>query len=271
MKTKLAFATLAGLTLLFSACSKDNVTDDVTTVKSSELSVFSDPSSICTYDGVLTAADSASLMAMREEEKLAHDVYVTFYETYGETIFQNIANSEEMHTSAVLNLINGYGLSDPALEGVGNFNDPAFADLFIQLTAEGAVSLVDALKTGAKIEDLDINDLMGLLDETENSDLQKVYLSLLRGSGSHLRAFVTALASLGESYEPQYISTETYDEILSGTNGKYGQGNGQNGSQGNGQRNGQGSNNSYGGSNGTGVCDSTQTGSTSSGGNGYGR
>jgi hypothetical protein len=39
---------------------------------------------------------------MREEEKLAHDVYMTLYEKWGQQIFKNIAASEETHTNAVL-------------------------------------------------------------------------------------------------------------------------------------------------------------------------
>jgi len=43
-----------------------------------------------------------SLLQMREEEKLAHDVYMALYEKWGKQIFSNIAASEETHTNAVL-------------------------------------------------------------------------------------------------------------------------------------------------------------------------
>ena len=48
---------------------------------------------------------------MREEEKLAHDVYVTLYAQWGLPIFQNISQSEQTHTDAVKTLIDRYGLS----------------------------------------------------------------------------------------------------------------------------------------------------------------
>ena len=53
-------------------------------------------------------------MHMREEEKVARDVYLEFYEIYGNVIFKNIADSEQKHMDAVLALIVGYGLDDPA-------------------------------------------------------------------------------------------------------------------------------------------------------------
>ena len=64
--------------------------------------------------GTLTADEIAGLQFMREEEKLAHDVYVTFYQQYGLTIFNNIASSEATHMAAVKTLLDRYGIADPA-------------------------------------------------------------------------------------------------------------------------------------------------------------
>ncbi len=61
----------------------------------------------------LTEAEVEGLLYMREEEKLAHDVYVTLYGIWGTPVFQNIANSEQTHTEAVKNLLDIYGLEDP--------------------------------------------------------------------------------------------------------------------------------------------------------------
>jgi hypothetical protein len=44
--------------------------------------------------------EAASLQFMREEEKLAHDVYVTLYEQWGLRVFNNISRSEQQHTEA---------------------------------------------------------------------------------------------------------------------------------------------------------------------------
>ena len=39
----------------------------------------------------VSPAEAASLQFMREEEKLAHDVYVTLYEQWGLRVFNNIS------------------------------------------------------------------------------------------------------------------------------------------------------------------------------------
>lgn len=50
-------------------------------------------SSIAT-NNILNAAEIEGLLFMREEEKLAHDVYLALYAKWGLPIFQNIAQSE---------------------------------------------------------------------------------------------------------------------------------------------------------------------------------
>ncbi len=265
MKTNFVLTALAGLTLLFASCSKsDDAIDSILAgsdeIKSTEMSALLGDS--CDFTATLSEDEIAGLLTMREEEKLAHDVYVTFFDTYGEAIFQNIANSESMHMEAILNLITGFGLEDPVLEGTGNFSNEVFSGLYTQLVGQGE-DLVAALKVGAYIEELDINDLVTIMGEIENTDLLRVYGNLERGSGSHLRAFVKVLNSLGYEYTPKILSGDDFDTIMSGSNGRNGQGSGYGTNNGNGQGNG----NNYAGSNGTGVCDSTQTGSN---GNQYG-
>jgi hypothetical protein len=49
----------------------------------------------------LTPEEINNILFMREEEKLAKDVYLTLYEIWGLQIFQNIAESEQRHMDAV--------------------------------------------------------------------------------------------------------------------------------------------------------------------------
>ena len=46
-----------------------------------------------------------------------------------------------------------------------------------------------------------------------NSDVERVYQNLLRGSRNHLRAFASQLEALGETYEAQFLSQEQFDAI----------------------------------------------------------
>lgn len=167
--------------------------------------------------GALNDAEKAGLLLMREEEKLAHDVYQAFYETWGKQIFSNIAQSEQTHTDAVLALLKHYGIADPALPEAGVFADAELQALYNDLVAEGSSSLVAAYTIGATVEDLDIADLERLMNETTNSDILTVYDNLQRGSRNHLRAFNRQLvASTGADYEPQYISAEAFAAIIAG-------------------------------------------------------
>ena len=164
----------------------------------------------------LTDAEVEGLLYMREEEKLAHDVYITLYNVWGTPVFQNIANSEQTHTEAVKTLLDSYGLEDPAVSApVGVFVNADLQALYDDLVAWGSQSLADALKVGAAIEEIDILDLKANLATLTALDIQQVYENLLFGSENHLRAFTSVLAQqTGEVYEPQYMDQADYDAIV---------------------------------------------------------
>lgn len=186
-------------------------------------------------DSDITDEDAAALAFMREEEKLARDVYLTLYDVWGTAVFNNIASSEQTHMDAILMLMDHYDLADPASSNaVGQFANPDLQALYDQLVAVGSQSLPDALAVGAAIEEIDILDLDEYIEATTNPAILQVYGSLLAGSENHLRAFVPQLEQQsGESYTPQYMSQEQYATIMSAA-GSNGHGNsGQSGSQGN--------------------------------------
>jgi hypothetical protein len=158
-----------------------------------------------------------SLQYMREEEKLAHDVYVYLYDQWQVPIFHNISNAETVHTNAVLGLLELYGIEDPALPGFGEFSNPELQDLYNQLTETGSTSLIDALTVGATIEEVDIIDLDQAMDSCDVDTIDVVYSRLRRGSTHHLKAFVAWLSAQGVNYQPQFLSQEEFDEIINGT------------------------------------------------------
>jgi hypothetical protein len=181
----------------------------------------------------LSAEESAALLYMREEEKLAHDVYVTFYAKWGLPVFQNISQSEQTHTDAVKTLLDRYGLSDPASGAVGVFTNPDLQALYNDLVARGSQTLAEALKVGAEIEEIDILDLQERLSQTDNADIQQVFNNLLNGSHNHLRAFVSTLnTQTAKTYQPQYLGAEDYQTIISASMGRGGNGNGRGNGQG---------------------------------------
>lgn len=172
--------------------------------------------------GPLTTAEIDGLTYMREEEKLARDVYLALYDQWGQQTFTNIARSEQAHMNAIATLLDRYDIPDPAAgNDPGEFTNPDLQALYHQLVEQGNQSLADALKVGLAIEEIDIQDLLEELDAVAHSDIQRVYQGLKQGSENHLRAFATTLErQTGESYEPQVLDQETYDAILSANQGQ---------------------------------------------------
>ena len=165
--------------------------------------------------GELSEAEAATLLHMREEEKLARDVYTSLYGVWNHWAFERIAQSEQRHMDAVLGLMEKYDVADPVTDDTtGTFADIDMEALYEQMVATGAESLADALRVGATIEDLDIFDLLNAIPKADDEDLSTVYQNLLKGSRNHLRTFVYQLGVLGETYAPQYISDEDFAAIV---------------------------------------------------------
>jgi len=173
----------------------------------------------------LSPEEEATLLAMRVEEKLAHDVYVTLYDLWNMPIFLNISQSESRHTASIAKLLSAYNIPDSVDDSqIGVFEDPEIQKLYTDLIAQGSVSLADAYAVGATIEEMDIIDLEEALAETDNADLERVYSNLKNGSIHHLSAFSRAIENqTGTDYIPRLMTTEEYNQLTS-SRGNRGQG-----------------------------------------------
>lgn len=251
MKKILLFAILPLIVIfLFTACTTDNInqisedivsggsTDDV-----SEILQVDDEGNTRFDTGVLgkllneaTAAELSDeeisgIQFMLEEEKLARDVYKKLYEKWSQQSFLNISGSEETHINAVRSLAEKYEVNiDFYNDEIGEFTDEKLLGLYNDLVAQGSDSLLEALKVGALIEEIDIIDLEEYLDQTDNEDIKLVYQNLIRGSRNHLRSFVRTMTRQGQDYEPQRLGKTNYEEIINSENerGSTGQGGGMN-------------------------------------------
>ncbi len=163
----------------------------------------------------LDASEEIGLSKMREEEKLARDVYQVLYKKWNHLTFAQIARSEQQHMDSLKLLFDKYNLIDPITDSaVGVFTDPELQELYHSLVSRGEKSLVDALLVGATIEDLDIKDLYDLLEETDNSDIKIVYQNLVKGSRNHLRSFMYRLSLNNATYEAQFLTAAQIDDII---------------------------------------------------------
>lgn len=131
---------------------------------------------------------------MREEEKLARDVYQQLYEKWGLAVFTHIAASEEAHFTAVGRLLSRYNVPDPAAnQPAGTYNDPALTRLYAELMAKGNTSVAAALEVGVFIEKTDIAELEKAIAASDRPDIKRVYTNLMDASYNHLEAFETNL------------------------------------------------------------------------------
>lgn len=195
--------------------------------------------------GVLDIGEETHLIFMREEEKLARDVYLTLSEMYpSAAIFATIGeDSEQTHTDTVRDMLAKYGIPDPNPDAnnlpasIGVFTGADygwyFTDKFNALVGRGSQNLLEALYVGAFIEELDMLDIVGcpkIIVETDNgidagecgltytdeAALQIMYTHLLEGSKDHLRAYVKNIEEIigAGNYVAQVLTQAEVDAIL---------------------------------------------------------
>ena len=173
---------------------------------------------------VLTEEEIAEATYMREEEKVARDVYLTlaeyWYPVEGNsavvTSLINIAASEQTHMDTMEDILEKYDIPDPVDENEtsGVFTNPDLQDLHTQLVALGQATSFDALLVGGLIEETDIKDIQESIEVTTAKDIIKVYERLMCGSRNHLRSFAGHIAATQGSYVAQVLPQEEVDAII---------------------------------------------------------
>jgi hypothetical protein len=142
----------------------------------------------------LTDDEAAGLAYMREEEKLAQDVYARLADQYDARVFANIARSETQHMQTVKSYLDAFELADPAAgRAAGSFENDELQTLYEGLLSQGATSWEEAVAVGIAIERRDIADLEARIAATDRTDLTAMYENLLRASENHLDAFTRQL------------------------------------------------------------------------------
>jgi hypothetical protein len=170
----------------------DNTGTDTTDVVANETTETTETTETQGDETVTPEVDAlrTDLEYLRQEEKLARDVYLTLGETYSAQVFVNIPNSEQTHMDRVLELLEARGIADPvAGMDVGQFRDAFFNELFVDLVSQGLESREAAFGVGVAIEELDIKDIDERLAKNPPADVAEVYTSLRAGSVNHLAAF----------------------------------------------------------------------------------
>jgi hypothetical protein len=171
---------------------------------------------------LLSKREKDAITYMREEEKMARDVYDSMFNKWKVNPFGNIRKSEQVHMNRMEQLINTYQLQDPVKangDRPGIFTDALMKQYYQELIVLGSKTFTDALRAGGKIEELDIHDLDQRINETRQQDIIVAYEFLRNASYNHLRAFVRRLKMDGIIYEPEILSKQSFDTIIAGANG----------------------------------------------------
>ncbi len=225
IKEKLILSSMFLATALtISGCVATNEDNNTTVETNSSISSENGNNTQLTFENNLSEAEIKSLLFVREEEKLARDVYLTLNKIWSSSVkvFSNILISEQTHIDSVKNLLKIYNLTDPVTESqdanLGIFQNQELQELYNSLIAKGEKSIVDALQVGATVEDYDIFDIEEHMKNIDNLDILAVFDNLVKGSENHLRAFIKNLTNINGNYTPSYISQERYKLILASQN-----------------------------------------------------
>lgn len=140
--------------------------------------------------GTPSAQLATELNYLRQEEKLAHDLYVLADSLYGAQQFGNIAQAEVHHGQAINSLLAGYSMADPnAGQAEGVFTDPQIQKTYNELAARIRQSQDEAAQVGILAEKTDIADLKKTIDSSPPAAVKSTLSHLVTASERHLQAF----------------------------------------------------------------------------------
>lgn len=178
----------------------------------------------------LSENEKAGILLMREEEKMARDVYQSLNDKWDQMPFVHISESEINHMARMKLLIDKYQLKDPVEKNAdqrGVYENMMLKKLYEELTTSGKTSLEAAFRAGAKVEEVDIRDLKEAMANTSNAEIKSTYSDLINASENHLRAFVRNLKRLDVMYTPVVMNQAAFDAIINNQHGMgMGMGNG---------------------------------------------
>lgn len=220
-------ASAAVVVLATASCTKENpaveaeeimasgIQMSVLQVKSDGTTTFDMTTMSAPFDSTadLTASEIEYIYAVREDEKLARDLYYAFFNTYKLKAFENISKAEENHMKATERLLEYYGIEYPAAGERGKFANSVRQAQYDSLLQKGSTAL-EAFKVMAQYEEYNIvqykKDLAGIV----NPNVKIVIENLEKGSENHFKATIRQITALGGTYTAQLMTQEEYRAII---------------------------------------------------------
>jgi hypothetical protein len=163
----------------------------------------------------LNASERQDVLYLQESEKLEHDLYAKFAQQYTSVpIFASLEQATVPFMKVDDIILVRYGLTDPEKPTVGSFTSPALQNLYVNYMNTGSMSVLAALNSAAKSEDMHIADLQAAISRTDNEDVKFIYRQQLAFSQNNLRALVQWIKAFGGTYVPTYITPAYYSSII---------------------------------------------------------
>lgn len=223
MKTKVCMFALATFVLFMISCSSNEL--DVPDVSSEVqlLSVADDGVSTFVLNNVcpvftvtdpLTTDEIEFIYAVREDEKLAHNLYIYFVTQYPTARqLANIGNAEINHITTIERVFTYYEIDFPTLGQPGVFTDENRQAIYTRLTAQGS-TLHEAYQVMAALEEENIVIYSKVASELTNPNLQLIINNLAQSSENHFKVLVNQITAWGSIYTPTLLEASQYEEIL---------------------------------------------------------
>jgi hypothetical protein len=126
-----------------------------------------------------------TLRYIREEVKLARDLYGALSDIWGLEVFEKSAKGKQSLMDAVSDLLKSYGFDDPA-DDAGKFVDSDLQELYSYLIDQGKQSRSNAIDVTILIEQTVIADLNDVFLQIKEKDVYKVLALLKKDSENHL-------------------------------------------------------------------------------------
>jgi len=211
---------------LFS-CAKDTLSDNnaelmesgipvaLLDVKSDGVTTFNLAGETPPFDSTadLTADEIEFVYAVREDEKVARDLYTLFFEKYSLKVFSTIAKSESNHMRAVEILLDYYEIDFPIPGAYGVFEDSARQTIYDSLVIKGSTAL-EGFRVMAQMEEECVISYRNVLADITNSNIKIVIENLGKASENHFKAAIRQVTALGGTYSPKYMTQEEYNAII---------------------------------------------------------
>ena len=223
IKTLLA---ICAISLSLASCTKETnpntpeplvsaTPSDIIEVKSDGATTFALAGVTPAFDSTadLTADEIEFIYAVREDEKVARDLYFSFFGTFGLKPFENIGKAEDNHIKATEKLFDYYEIDYPALSENGKFENAIRQKLYDSLLLKGTPEL-EAFKVMALLEETNIAEYGEVLKTIVNPNIKIVIENLAKASVNHFKAAIRQITALGGTYAPSLMTQEQYRAVI---------------------------------------------------------